>query len=153
MKIIKGFLGLNFYEKRKILTLFFYLIQAEGMISFMPYSVSRPYIFKENSVYKSSQESSEKILKLYLKLLKILCNKLPWNITCLRKAVALRNILAKEGVAATLRIGMSKIDNMGNTKLNAHAWLESCGYEILKNGTYNLLEYPKSSLNQRLFNI
>jgi hypothetical protein len=50
--------------------------------------------------------------------------------SCLTQALATRALLAEEGHASTLRLGMARIDG----RLQAHAWLESDG-TIVVGGT------------------
>ena len=46
--------------------------------------------------------------------------------TCLRRSLALRQMLKRRGIAAILRIGVQK----GGSSIRAHAWVEMGGYPI-----------------------
>ena len=49
-----------------------------------------------------------------------------YPMTCLRRSLALQKMLANHGIAATLKIGVQKMDG----ELVAHAWIESQGQRI-----------------------
>lgn len=49
-----------------------------------------------------------------------------WPMTCLPRALALRRMLARRGIAATLRIGVRR----AGASLAAHAWIEVSGNAI-----------------------
>lgn len=55
-------------------------------------------------------------------------HRVPFATTCLDRAVALWWLLSREGISATLRIGVRKPEA---TKLSAHAWVEHDGQVLL----------------------
>ena len=129
------FFSLPFSKQKTILKLLFYLARAEIMISLMPYSLVRELVFRQKSLRRISSGNPYATLQSHLSLLEKICRNLPWSFTCLRQAVALRDCLAANGVGSTLKIGLSRKKG----ELTAHAWLECCNLEILKNGNYSVL--------------
>lgn len=132
MKVISRFFSLPSSERILLLRLTWYIVRAEIVLSFLPYSKMRVLVFKQIPLRRSPPSKPLDTLRSHLKILNKLCRTLPWSITCLRQAVALRDSLAAEGVEAILKIGMCR--NQGG--FAAHAWLDCCNQEVLKNGTY-----------------
>lgn len=64
------------------------------------------------------------------RIVEIAAHRGPWRITCLEQSVYLRWLLARHGVATTLRIGVRKADG----RFEAHAWVELLG-EVLNDST------------------
>jgi hypothetical protein len=135
MKIITRFLSLSFHEKLILFKILLFLIRTELIFKFMPYSISRKLIFSEKDLPSTTQVIQIDCLYRYVRLLRILCNHLPWKPTCLRIAVSLRDTLRTEGISSVIKFGVCHEED----QLLAHAWLECCGIELLKNGTYNEL--------------
>lgn len=54
-----------------------------------------------------------------------------YAMTCLRRSMVLQRLLAREGIAVDLQIGVRKQGD----KLNAHAWLEYQGQPINESGS------------------
>jgi hypothetical protein len=133
MNALRGFIGMPSGDKRVVLELTLRLVSAEIMMRFLPYSLTRKHVFRDMDQSSSGKSGDIEILRQRLIILKRICAHLPWQVTCLRKAVALRDSLSAAGVGAVIRIGVNK----GKSSVNAHAWLECCGYEVLKNGTYS----------------
>jgi hypothetical protein len=133
MNALRGFTALPSKDKRIALGLVLRLVGAEILMRFLPYSFTRKHVFREKNGYTPGKTGDIEILRKRLSLLKTICAHLPWEVTCLRKAVALRDSLRAAGVSSVIRIGV----NQGKATVNAHAWLECCGYEVLKNGTYS----------------
>lgn len=136
MKTLLNFFKLSRYEQCILLKLSIFVFRAEIILRLMPYSYEKKLVFKPKAVSPVQPADNIAILRTHLKLLNILCRKLPYKVTCLRKAVALRDSLASSGVTSSIKIGLG--NNHGDYV--AHAWLECCGYEVLKNGTYTELE-------------
>jgi hypothetical protein len=59
--------------------------------------------------------------------------------------VALRGALHAEGISSVIKLGINKDQNT----VNAHAWVETCGFEVLKNGTYNELPLKRSFVSDK----
>lgn len=133
MKCVKGFLSLSHDERKILIRLLLYIIRAEIILSFLPYGAVRKLVFLRNPLNIPSPDNAVNILRCHLRLLIKLCGNFPLNVSCLRKAVALRDSLAAYGIEAKIKFGLGY--HHGN--LGAHAWLECCGYEILKNGIYS----------------
>lgn len=135
MKTIVGFFSLPTSERILLLRLSWYIVRAEIVLRLLPYSKARELVFKQIPLRSSPRFEPLDTLRIHLKLLNKLCRTLPWNITCLRQAVALRDSLAAVGIEAILKIGLCR----NQSEFAAHAWLDCCGQEVLKNGTYSEL--------------
>lgn len=132
MKSPLNFFKLSRYEQYTFLKLSIFVLRAEIILRIMPYSYEKNLVFTPKTVSCNQSSNNIAILRTHLNLLNILCRNLPYRVTCLRKAIALRDSLASSGVASSIKIGLSgKHDHY-----IAHAWIECCGYEVLKNGTY-----------------
>lgn len=139
MKVLAGLYSLPPSERMLIFRLASYIVRTEIALNLLPYSVARKLVFKQKPIRRSPPTEPVNILYMHLKLMRRLCRNLPWTVTCLRQAVALRDSLAADGVEAVLKIGMCR----DRDKLAAHAWLECCNLEVLKNGTYCELKSTK----------
>jgi hypothetical protein len=135
MRVLRGFAALTPKERKVALGLLLRLIAAELRMTFLPYSFTKKLVFREKRKRRAESPEALPILRQRLILLKRICDRLPWEVTCLRKAVALRDSLYAAGVPSVVRLGMGR----DKSAVVAHAWLECCGYELLKNGTYNEL--------------
>ena len=54
---------------------------------------------------------------------------IPWT-KCLAEALTVKALLAREGIASQLRIG---VDKCGENQIKAHAWVESQGEVVIGN--------------------
>ncbi|MCX8129199.1 MAG: lasso peptide biosynthesis B2 protein [Clostridia bacterium] len=135
MKAITGFLKLSHPQRLVALRLLWYIIRAEFILRFIPYATVQKIVFTKKPLRRPSSPEPLHTLNCHLRLLDMVCRNLPWIPTCLRKAIALHDSLAAHGIDSTIRIGVCRIQ--GN--LSAHAWLECCNLEVLKNGTYSSL--------------
>lgn len=57
-----------------------------------------------------------------------LAARLPIGARCLAQALAARAMLRRRGIASTMHIGVAR---PGATSLEAHAWLEAAGVEVI----------------------
>lgn len=135
MKMITRFLSMSFREKLFLVRFLLFIIRAELIFKFMPYSISRKLIFPGKDLPPTTNVIQTDYLYRYVRLLRALCNHLPWKPTCLRIAIALRDTLKAEGISSVIKFGVCHDEH----QLLAHAWLECCGIEVLKNGIYNEL--------------
>jgi hypothetical protein len=133
MKALRVFAALPPKDRKVVFGLLLRLISAELRMTFLPYSFTRKLVFRERRRHPAENPEALHILRQHLVWLKRICDHLPWDVTCLRKAIALRDALYAAGVDSVVRFGMGR----EKSAIIAHAWLECCGYEILKNGTYS----------------
>ncbi len=52
-----------------------------------------------------------------------------WNNNCLPQAIGAKRLLKKQGITSTLYLGVKK--NNDHSSLEAHAWLESGGIDVV----------------------
>ncbi len=135
MKFVAKFFSLSAKERLLLLKLFWYLLRAETVLTFLPYSAARRVVFTPKPVRSAPPLEPLDALYRQINLLKKLTCHLPWKSTCLRQAVALRDALAAQGIDSTLKLGLLRTQD----EFEAHAWLECCGMEVLKNRDYNTL--------------
>ncbi len=134
MKKISKFIQLPNSEKVILYFLILNTVKAEIILKFFSYRYKRNYIFKNSSINDESC-SDEDILFRHIYLHKAVIQILPWQPTCLRNAIALRNTLNKSGISAELKIGVRS----DNETIAAHAWLLCLGHEIYKKKNYSEL--------------
>lgn len=135
MIALYNFLKIPVSHKLIILRFLFYIILIEAFYILFPYSITRKLVFKSPRVRLASPENALQTVKLHLRLLHAVCSRLPWKPTCIRLALILRRSLARKGIKAVIKIGVRQ----GRDRLEAHAWLECCGLELLRNGCFSLL--------------
>lgn len=143
MSLWQRFRSLSPPERKRLLRLFRYIIRAEVILSFLPYSMARKLVFNPPKNRRPAPLEPMETLRCHLRLLGKINRHAPWSITCLRQAVGLRDALAAEGVASHIKIGLSHIKD----NYEAHAWVECCGLEVLKNGSYSELKLAKGEIN------
>lgn len=136
MSILRGFRSLRKKDRHIVIKLLLYILRAEIVLSFLNYSSVRKLIFRINADTSGKRADSVPELKKYLSFLKTILRYLPWRPSCLRQAVAMRDLLASVGYEAKVRIGVGK----NQDGFIAHAWIECGGYELLKSGSYSLLK-------------
>ncbi|HWP98708.1 MAG TPA: lasso peptide biosynthesis B2 protein [Syntrophomonadaceae bacterium] len=146
MKSLSGFLMLSSFERIRLIRLLAYIIRAEAVLSFLPYSVTRKLVFISKTPRRGCPSEPLDILYCHLRLLVKITRNTPWSITCLRQAVALRDALAADGVESQIKIGLLQHQEA----FEAHAWLECCGLEILKNGEYSELSAIKGGCGENV---
>lgn len=135
MKDLTRFFELSNHQKSLLIFLFLYIVRAELILKCLPYKTSLRFVYKKRKGQDLFVGNPIDALRCHLRLLNKLSRKLPWKPTCLRLATALRDSLCREGIDSNVKIGVCKKDG----KIIAHAWLECCGIEVLKNGNYNEL--------------
>jgi hypothetical protein len=102
------------------------LLQAEWMIRYRPFAetarrLSQP--LPDTGVTRDPLTLAQEIRAD----LADLCRHLPWNPTCLVKAVAAHSILVKRKVCATLVLSVMPDESAA---VSAHAWLEAAGIVV-----------------------
>ena len=59
--------------------------------------------------------------------LKVALRNIPWRVRCLERSLTLEWLLAREGIPASIRIGVRKA---GVRAIEAHAWVEVAGQPL-----------------------
>ena len=73
----------------------------------------------------SRVESAEQVARLR-SVVRAWCRRVPWRAKCFESAIALRAMLRRRGIAATLHYGMTKDED-----LRAHVWLSVAGEVVI----------------------
>ncbi|MEI6131880.1 MAG: lasso peptide biosynthesis B2 protein [Bacillota bacterium] len=117
-------------EKAEVVELVILIIWTEIVLKFFGYKSAQKMIFSNGKETKC--QNSYLVMKHKAQLLTGICEGMPWEITCLRKSVALKKALARAGIASKVVLGVNRVDG----KVVAHAWLECMGHSIFKSGEY-----------------
>jgi hypothetical protein len=144
IKSLSGFTKLPKKSKCNVLLMLFYIMRAELILRFFPYKSTNNHIFINIPRKIVLSENTQMQLKQTIKLFETICRHLPWNPSCLPRSIAFRDFLAKQNILAEIKIGVNKSDGF-----IAHAWIECCGYEIFKNGSYaELIQVKRNGIKE-----
>ena len=113
-----------------------FLAIARLMLVFLPFKKIVPVLGTRGSALEPESENAEAILANIKLAVQRGCRYSPWRTKCFEQALAANMMLKRRNFVSIVFFGVYKED--GN-KLNAHAWLQSCGQVITGGG--NLEKY------------
>ena len=135
MRRLRKFLGLSLGEKLLLIKAAVLVLAIRVALSLLPFSTLQKLVGKTKK--KHVNQGRKERLSI---------EQLAWSVgavsqcvpkaTCLVQALVTQVLLLREGLPATLRIGVAK---EGKGELQAHAWVESEGRVII--GETKIVEY------------
>lgn len=94
------------------------------MIVFLPFRAYSSRLGKMRQQVKQVLEpDAVKLAGHITNIVEAVCNRTPWQSTCLVQAIVCKQLLQKHGIHCTLYLGLLRMD--GSRKLTSHAWLKA----------------------------
>jgi hypothetical protein len=115
----------------------FLLALARSLLLFLPFKKIVPVLGHVNGGNASLNKSDREIFAMFCLSIKRASRYSPWRTKCFEQAIAAKMMLKRRRIVCTIFFGVYQ--NIDDSKLNAHAWLESNGVIITGGG--NLEHY------------
>ena len=127
MKRLSKFLHLSLAEQALLLEVMFILWLIRIGMWLLPFSVLRLSVAKMTEILRALKQISALSLEKVVWAVAV-CSRYVPRAGCLTQALAAQMLLAQQGHASRIRIGVAKFEP---GHLQAHAWLESHGRVVI----------------------
>lgn len=140
--MMKRFCELSIKNKLTVFSLWVQLALVDIRLTVIPSRFNKKWLYGPIKSPKKKQNIRQEQIQLLTQMTMMASShSLFFNMTCLRKALVIRNRLKKAGIVAEIKFGTRKTGNKQRKSYQAHAWVEIEGNEIIPSN--NTLSYQK----------